>query len=221
MDLIHSDLQIAEQMVNNMQSWFHSWNVKCQNPSLTRGQAFSILVAKSKQESHTPSKLILAAKSVEIYDLKNKTIFSFNPNDLGNTLVHSPYDLTFIQRSFGKPDKKAHVISTELPNLLQCIEAVYGKQLIYEDPPLRNDDDDDDDDIVETASYQPGLSVSQNSCSSFGSVGHNLNHALLPSMCDIYLNFIEYIVIVKSHMLYVIYYQLIHFLFLDWKSTCV
>ena len=149
MDMIHSDLQVAEHIVNDMQSWFTYWNIRSKSPVLTRGQVFEVLIAKSKQESHTPSKFILGIKSVDIFDPKNKLLFSFNPSDLGNTLVHSPYDLTLIQRCFGKSDLKAHVISTELPNLLQCIETIYKRKLIYEDPVVGSNDEDDYDDDVD------------------------------------------------------------------------
>lgn len=162
-EMIHADLQVADHIITNLQSWFHSWNVRFNSPVLTRGQSFSVLVAKSKQESHTPSQLILGIKAVDIYDLKKKVMFSFHPNDLGNTLVHSPYDLTFVQRGFGKPDTRAHVISTELPNLLQCVETVYKKELVYEDPPLISDDhklDDsgDEDDKSDGNNENPAFS---------------------------------------------------------------
>ena len=144
MDLLHGDLQVAENIVSDMESWFGYWKINCSKDVVTRGQDSKVLVAKSHQESHTPSKLILGAKSIDIYDTKDKLLHTFSPKDLSNTLVHSPYDITLVQRSFGKPDVKAHVIATKLPMLLSSIEKIYKQKLILEDPPLFNGDDSDD-----------------------------------------------------------------------------
>lgn len=144
MDMLHADLQIAENIVSDMESWFGYWKIKSSKDMVTRGQDFKILVAKSHQESHTSSKLILGAKSIDIYDTKDKLLHTFSPKDLSNTLVHSPYDITLVKRSFGKPDVKAHVIATKLPILLNSVEKIYKQKLILEDPPLFNGDDSDD-----------------------------------------------------------------------------
>ena len=150
MDMLHGDLQVAENIVSDMESWFGYWKINSSKDVVTRGQDFKILVAKSHQESHTPSKLILGAKSIDIYDTKDKVLHTFSPKDLSNTLVHSPYDITLVKRSFGKPDVKVHVIATKLPILLSSIEKIYKQKLILEDPPLFNGDDSDDYDDAPT-----------------------------------------------------------------------
>ena len=146
MDMLHSDLEVGENIVNDMESWFGYWKISHKKQSVISGQEFSILAAKTQQESHIPSKIILASNSINIYSLKDKELFSFGTNDIGNTLVHSPFEVTFVQRRIGKPDIKAHVVSTELPNLLRCLEKLYKKKLSYEKPQFSSDDEDDEND---------------------------------------------------------------------------
>lgn len=151
MDMLHSDLRVAEHIVSDLESWFGGWKIsapsqktirnRIESPLSSQRLEYAVLIAKTAQESHTPSVLVLGTKNIEIFGKKNNLLYSFGISQLAFATVHSPYDLTFVRRSIGKADIKVHVISTRLPYILTTLEAVYQYKPVYEDLPTTSDDE--------------------------------------------------------------------------------
>ncbi len=151
MDMLHADLRIGEHLVSDLNSWFGDWGVKSpeiapvsgrkESPFASQRLEYAVLIAKTIQESHTSAVLVIGNKNIEIFDGKNKLLYSFPIAELSYASVHSPYDMTLEKRLIGKPDVKVHIIATRLPFILKTFESVYRYKPIYEDLPTSSDDE--------------------------------------------------------------------------------
>ena len=141
LEKIHNDITVAERITGDIESWFGAWRVKGRFKSekantdrvdsCPLGQQsidYPVLYGKVAQESHKSGQIVLKDGQFELLDEKYEVVHSFAIDMISEVDIHSPWDVTIIKRTFGKPLVRIHLTSARMPMLLKRLRQCKGPE---------------------------------------------------------------------------------------------
>jgi len=142
MNKLHNDLEIAEKMIHDMDSWLSQFNVTIDDvmidlpdaPEGIQKTELPVLYGPTDKDKHFTGSLVVSKKNLEILDLKRNIVHSFNAREISEGIFHTPYEVTIINSEIGKPPVYVHMISARLVNVMPLLQAMLGPKLTFEDP---------------------------------------------------------------------------------------
>lgn len=166
MDMVHNDLNVAERIADDLDSYFSMWHVKgpstnVPNLEIERDDVntnsgrieYSILYANFVQESHKTGYIVLNDNNINVLNEKSESVFTSPVTQLSKVDVNSPWDIIVTKRSFGKSDTCLHLISTKMPNIIQTLQKLYDIEINYLDLPDANEsEEEEEEENTETCS---------------------------------------------------------------------
>lgn len=140
LEKIHNDITVAERITGDIESWFGAWRVKgkfeavkvdTNRTSSPLGQQsidYPVLYATVAQESHKSGQIVLKDGKFELLNEKYEIVHSFAVDKISEVDIHSPWDVTIIKRTFGKPLVRIHLTSARMPVLLKRLQQCKGPE---------------------------------------------------------------------------------------------
>lgn len=140
LEKIHNDITVAERITGDIESWFGAWRVKgkfepakagtnrTSSPLGHQSIDYPVLYAIVAQESHKSGQIVLKDGQFELLDEKYEMVHSFAVDKISEVDIHSPWDVTIIKRTFGKPLVRIHLTSARMPVLLRRIQQCKGPE---------------------------------------------------------------------------------------------
>lgn len=140
LEKIHNDITVAERITGDIESWFGAWRVKrkfepvkadkerTSSPLSQQSIDYPVLYATVAQESHKSGQIVLKDGKFELINEKYEMVHCFAVDKISEVEVHSPWDVTIIKRTFGKPLIRIHLTSARMPVLLKRLQQLKGPQ---------------------------------------------------------------------------------------------
>jgi len=147
---MNQNLTVAERLTDDLDSWFGSWRVKppmkphtgipnrIDSPLANDRIEYQVLIAKIKQESHKDGYVIFKKDIIDILNEKSIILFTFKVNEISEINIHSPWDLTLVNRQMGNADISVHLISTRMSSIINTLKDVYKQELSFDRIPEGN-----------------------------------------------------------------------------------
>ena len=140
MEKIHNDITVAERITGDIESWFGAWRVKgkfeppkadtdrMSSPLGQQSMDYPVLYATVAQESHKSGQIVLKDDQFELLNEKYEMVHSFAVDKISEVDIHSPWDVTIVKRTFGKPLVRIHLTSARMPVLLKRLQQCKGPE---------------------------------------------------------------------------------------------
>ena len=147
MENMHNDITVAERITGDIESWFGAWRVKgkfenentmnerIESPLGDQSIEYPVLYGKVTQESHKSGQVVFKDNNFELLDEKLAVVYSIPLKQISEIEVHSPWDITILKRSLGKPLIRIHLTSARMPLILKHLQQSQGPELDLETLP--------------------------------------------------------------------------------------
>ncbi|XP_066936901.1 synaptosomal-associated protein 47-like [Clytia hemisphaerica] len=147
MENMHNDITVAERITGDIESWFGAWRVKgrfenentmnerMDSPLGSQSIDYPVLYGKVIQESHKSGQVVFKDNNFELLDEKLAVVYSIPLQQISEIDVHSPWDITILKRSLGKPLIRIHLTSARMPLILKNLQQSQGPELDLETLP--------------------------------------------------------------------------------------
>ena len=147
---LHSDLDIVENLVDDLQSWVGRWRMPDQYETIDPifinkseiPEVFEYEVLYSKLEAGSVNTkslgdLRISKGGLTILTIKKATEHHYNWADVSQLRVITPWEMVVIQNKIGKPDLKYSLISANMVAILKLLDKCAKYKLKYDTPPDR------------------------------------------------------------------------------------
>lgn len=145
---LHNDLDVADNLVENIESWVGRWRLPDQYQGIDPvvinlsdiPEVFEFEVLFTKLESarvntRNVGTLRISKDGLTILNLKMKTEFHFRWADVSQLHVVTPWEVIAIKYQIGKPDLKYSLVSANMVAVLRLLDKCAKHKLKYDTPP--------------------------------------------------------------------------------------
>lgn len=145
---LHEDLDIADHLVEDIESWVGRWRLPDQYQTIDPvvinmsdiPEVFEYEILFTKLETgrvntRQVGTLRISKDGLTISDLKMKTEFHFRWGDVSQLHVISPWEVIAIKYQIGKPDLKYSLVSANMVAILRLLDKCAKYKLKYDTPP--------------------------------------------------------------------------------------
>ena len=110
-------------------------NERIESPLGDQSIEYPVLYGKVTQESHKSGQVVFKDNNFELLDEKLAVVYSIPLKQISEIEVHSPWDITILKRSLGKPLIRIHLTSARMPLILKHLQQSQGPELDLETLP--------------------------------------------------------------------------------------
>lgn len=147
---LHNDLDVAERLVDDIDSWFGRWRLPDQyqtiDPVIVNKtdipDIFEYEVLLTKLETNRVNRrqvgnLRISKDGLTILNEKMRTEFHFRWTDVSQIRVVTPWEMMVLQYQIGKPDLVYSLVSANMVAILRLLDKCAKYKLKYDTPPER------------------------------------------------------------------------------------
>ena len=148
MSELHNDLDIAERLVTDLESWVGRWRLpkqydstdpvvvnKCDIPEVFETEIVYHKLETGKANPRIVGLLRLSRDGLYIMSQKQALIHHFKWGDVSKMRVVTPYEVMIIQYQLGKPDLVYGFVCADMIAILKLMDKCAKYKLEYDKPP--------------------------------------------------------------------------------------
>lgn len=148
MDDLHNDLDIANNLVEDIESWIGRWRLpkqyktvdpiivnKCDIPDIFQDEVLFTKLETGRANTRQVGNVRISKDGLTILNMKMKTEIHFRWADVSKLRVVTPWELMVIRYQIGKPDFVYNLVSANMMAILKILEKCVKYKLVYDTPP--------------------------------------------------------------------------------------
>lgn len=145
---IHNDLDVAEALVEDLDSWFGRWRLPAQYASvdpviinksdIPELFEFEVLLAKLDPQKMTSKRIgtmRLSKDGITLLNEKMKTEHHYNWCDVSRIRVVTPWEICITQYKIGQADLTYNVVSAVMTGVIKVLDKSVKHKMQYDMPP--------------------------------------------------------------------------------------
>lgn len=145
---LHNDLDVAERLVKDVESWVGRWRLpkqyntvdpvvvnKCDIPEVFETEVVYSKLEVGKSNPRVVGLLRMCRDGVYILSQKQSLIHHFRWSDVSKIRVVTPYEMMIVQYCLGKADLVYCVVCANMMAILRLVEKCAKYKLEYDKPP--------------------------------------------------------------------------------------
>jgi hypothetical protein len=134
MNKMHKDLNVTETLVEGLDKWFTSWDIKPEHYfEIRTKKEYPILYRKTTKESYCPGTLVFIEGQVTVLNVRRVADVSILLKDLTSIVVNTPWNMLLLRSAIGEVDVVIDVSSAQVMYILKALQPEHGHKFHYED----------------------------------------------------------------------------------------
>ncbi|KAL4222047.1 Synaptosomal-associated protein 47 [Mactra antiquata] len=150
MDKLHNDLDVAENFVEELESWFGRWRLpeqyqaidpvfvnKSEIPEVFEYEIIFNKIQTNRSNHRQVGNIRISKDGITIVNMKMKNEYHFKWSNVSEIRVLTPWEIMIIRHQIGQADIKYSVVSANMAAVLRLLDKCAKYKLKYDTPPER------------------------------------------------------------------------------------
>lgn len=145
---LHDDLDIADNMMETINSWFGKWRLpdvyqvidpvfvnKSDVPELFEYEVLFIKLEPGRANTRQVGTLRISKDGLTVLNMRMRTEYHFNWSDVSQIRVVTPWEIMVTKFHIGKPDLVYSIVSAAMVAILKLLDKCARYKMKYDTPP--------------------------------------------------------------------------------------